>query len=344
MLISMNNRDCLALAEPAVKSNISSRIVDSLVDSSILITGATGFVGRNLLFLLECIRNEFGIKYEIDILKRANSPSSLIAYRQVGEVVWNANEKFFLKREYDYVFHLANDNSNLSNNTFNAVNSVSFKILESLFASLGQQEAKCSFNLASSGAVYGHIGIKDSVSGKFEENSQLNSETLTHYGKVKLFCENWANQNKPENLNLSVSRMFSFYGPHLPVSQNFAIGNFFRDVIQSRDIIIEGCGLSLRSYLSSYDLALALLKIATSGFSGPVNVGSDRAISILELADIFCAQSKSTKWVLSSDEKSESTYVPDTKILKDEIGFCETIGLEDGISKWLTCAGVKRKQ
>lgn len=72
---------------------------------------------------------------------------------------------------------------------------------------------------------------------------------------------------------------------HLDQDGSFAIGNFIKDAVLCRDIQINGDGTPMRSYLYSDDLIIWLFKILIDGKScEPYNVGSDVAISILELA------------------------------------------------------------
>src|SRR5471030_3121517 len=71
----------------------------------------------------------------------------------------------------------------------------------------------------------------------------------------------------------------------MPFDKHFAIGNFIADAVEGRQICVKSDGRPLRSYLYMSDLVQALITILVDGaIARPYNVGSDRAITIEELA------------------------------------------------------------
>jgi len=133
-----------------------------------------------------------------------------------------------------------------------------------------------------------------------------------------------------------IARCFAFVGPHLPLDQHFAIGNFIRDAIQGAPIRVNGDGTPMRSYLYAADLAVWLFTLLFSAPSGEAyNVGSDQAISIADLA---------RKVIEALDPPSEiqiarkvvpgaprTQYVPDTTKAREQLGLQVTVGLENAI-------------
>ena len=178
----------------------------------------------------------------------------------------------------------------------------------------------------SSGAIY---GPRTSPS---RETDGCNPKTA--YGRGKLAAERLL---VGSCLDAKIARCFAFVGPYLNRGIHFAIGNFMQDCLDGRPIVINGDGTPLRSYLYADDLVEWLFAILERGEAGrPYNVGSDRAISMKDLA---CAVRKalglpSDIRVLGADVPGASNvYVPDIARIKGELGVEIKHDLQEAIRK-----------
>jgi len=91
----------------------------------------------------------------------------------------------------------------------------------------------------------------------------------------------YASQETQLQLEATIARIFTVVGPGLPLDGAFAAGNFIRDALAGRRILIQGNGRPLRSYLYMSDLCIWLLRILGNGKPGEAyNVGSAHAVSI----------------------------------------------------------------
>jgi nucleoside-diphosphate-sugar epimerase len=180
---------------------------------------------------------------------------------------------------------------------------------------------------------------------KFSEDFQYEHSSLEHeniYALSKRMAENLCSEyfNK-YGLKVSIARCFAFSGECLPKDVHFAIGNFAKNVTESNTIKIRGSGKSIRSYLDQNDLVEWLLTIlAKDTFDLTIyNIGSDRAISIKDLAELFSKVSdKNIKvQIMNSNDlkNTDSVYVPDCSKIKFTLGVSEKINLEDSISKMI---------
>ena len=177
----------------------------------------------------------------------------------------------------------------------------------------------------SSGAVYG-----PRTTSSCEED---NCAPTTAYGKGKLAAER---SLVDSGLEVKVARCFAFVGPHLNRGIHFAIGNFIQNCLDGKPIVINGDGTPLRSYLYADDLVEWLFAILERGEAGrPYNVGSDRAVSIRELAetvrDVLGSKSEIiVKGTPKADEKPQ-VYVPSIERACSELGLEVKVSLEEAI-------------
>jgi dTDP-glucose 4,6-dehydratase len=147
------------------------------------------------------------------------------------------------------------------------------------------------------------------------------------------------------SVHTTIARCFSFIGPGLPLDANYAIGNFIRDALVGRQVLIKGSGREKRSYLYTSDLIIWLLTLLVRGEkSSVVNVGSDKAYSISEVADTV-SRVLDGKGVDQSEEarraRVRDDYVPSVEVAYDQYGLRQTVSLGDGVRRTAICMGWK---
>ncbi len=139
-------------------------------------------------------------------------------------------------------------------------------------------------------------------------------------------------------MECKIARCWAFCGPHLPLDQHFAIGNFIGDVLAGRPIRILGDGQPRRSYLYAADLAIWLWTVLFRAPAlVPFNVGSERDVSILELAKTVVATLSPETEIQVAREPVPGVlpprYVPSVKRARNELGLSEMIAVEESIRR-----------
>ena len=195
------------------------------------------------------------------------------------------------------------------------------------------------FLLTSSGGVYGrqpanleripedYMGMSDPIS------------PASAYGVAKRaaehLCALYAEQH---GLEVVIARCFAFVGQDLPLNVHFAIGNFIRDALWRDEIVVQGDGTAIRSYMDQRDLVDWLLTILERGESGRAyNVGSDEAISIADLAYLVrdtLSPEKPVRILGKAVGNAErNRYVPDVTKARRELGLKLNYSLRDAIGE-----------
>lgn len=321
-------------------------------DISVLIPGGTGFFGRSLLRRWLAEWRSGRVVPRVSVLSR--DPRGLLdRYGEFEGLPWleflagDVLEPSSLPhdRTFSHILHLAADST--TGPTLPPI-SVYRQITEGTrnLLDLAVKTASRRFLFASSGAVYGKQPLElDGLPEQWAFSPALD-DPRSAYGLAKRagehLCTLYENQYGIETV---VARCFAFVGPDLALDVHFAIGNFIRDALWRREIVIAGDGKTVRSYLHQNDLAHWLSALLTRGAAGQIyNVGSDQAVTIADLAELVrdrLSPGKPVRSLGSKDGSAEaSRYVPDVSRIRKELGVDISIPLGDAIS--LTAQELRR--
>lgn len=89
---------------------------------------------------------------------------------------------------------------------------------------------------------------------------------------------------------VKVVRLFNVYGPRTRPDDGRAVSNFITQALQGKPITIYGDGSQTRSWGHIDDIVEALERYFWrdgTDFPGPLNIGNDREISVLEVAEFI---------------------------------------------------------
>jgi dTDP-glucose 4,6-dehydratase len=150
---------------------------------------------------------------------------------------------------------------------------------------------------------------------------------------AEFLCATYAQKH---GFEVKILRGFSFVGPYLQMDIQYAIGNFIRDAMNGGPIQVHGDGTPMRSYLYAVDLMVWLWTIFIRGQSCRIyNVGSERSVTIAELAKIVSSQLGGCIPIVIAGTRDPGAqrdrYVPDTRRAREELGLRECIDLESAI-------------
>lgn len=317
----------------------------TLHGSRLLITGATGFFGCWMLETACAANRELGLRMEI--LAQSRDPERFLArvpHLRAG-VTWLAsspltlNASQFGPRGLDAIVHLVTEaDAEAARTRPDEARETILGSTERALA-LAQATGARHFLFTSSGSVY----RRDGVRGPCAESAPRHPETAgtssvaTITGGAKCAAEAACARVAAERgLHATVARCFAFVGPHLPLEGKFAIGNFLRDALAGRDVVVAGDGTAVRSYLYAGDLAAWLWAVMVRGTAGEAyNVGSAHARSLREVAELVVREVAPTRriHVLGVPTGSVDYYVPDPRRIQRELGVREIVALDDAVRR-----------
>jgi dTDP-glucose 4,6-dehydratase len=324
-------------------------IWEEMRGQSVFITGGTGFFGCWLVESFCYANRVLGLGARATILSRdperfAAKCLHLAADPAVSLHQGDVRDFDFPTGEFGYVIHAATEAS---------AKQAAEEPMEMLSTILGGTQrtlefaARCGarkFLLTSSGAVYG----RQPAEMTHVPESYMGAPDPTDAGSVyaegkraaELMCavQQKAAQAKGLTFEAKIARCWAFCGPHLPLDAHFAIGNFIGDALAGRAISIGGDGTARRSYLYGADLAIWLwTMLLRAPALTPINVGSGRDVSILELAEMVAATLAPGTAIEVAKQAvpgaAPARYVPSVARAEELLGLRERIGLEQAIAR-----------
>jgi dTDP-glucose 4,6-dehydratase len=307
----------------------------------ILLTGGTGFFGRALLrhFLASGMASDT----TLCVLSRhpdrfQSAHPDLVASDQISFIQGNiqARDSLPWDQSFTHVLHAATDSTVGPRLTplqrFHQILDGTNNLLD-----LAVSVAARRFLLTSSGGIYGPQPPDLEAIPEDWTGSPPIAEPSTTYSHAKRAAEHLcALYREAHGLETVVARCFTFVGPDMPLDVHFAIGNFIRDALIADAITVAGDGTPCRTYLDQSDLAHWLWTLLLHGRDGEAyNVGSDRVISIAELAYLVRELLAPSKPVRILGESSfsviRSRYVPSIAKIQSLHGLSVRVTLPQSI-------------
>jgi nucleoside-diphosphate-sugar epimerase len=185
----------------------------------------------------------------------------------------------------------------------------------------------------SSGAVYGAQPM--SLAHRPEGAAKNLDDSDDDYRASKIASEHLLESpNVIDVLTSSSPRLFTFFGPGVPLDRHFAVGNFIRDGLCGQPIRVQGNPLTKRSYMFPTDLVVWLLKSLLNPKCVNLNIGSEISISMHELASLVSSMTSNKGVLFLNPSAPANNYVPATGIFRSIYDVEETVGLETGLDSW----------
>jgi UDP-glucose 4-epimerase len=251
-----------------------------------LVTGGAGFIGSNLVDALLARGDEVTVVDDLSTGRRGNLEGALAAGTELAELdIRDAAALAALAsdRAPETVFHLAAQidvRKSLADPAFDAAVNVG-GTANVLDAARAAGSGRIVF-VSTGGAIYGE---GEGQQLPLDEATAI--APLSAYGQSKYAAEGYlALYERLYGLSGIALRLGNVYGPRQdPLGEAGVIAIFCGLLRSGGRPTIFGDGAQTRDYIYVGDVVAAALAAAASRASGPVNIGTGREASVLELAE-----------------------------------------------------------
>ncbi len=258
-----------------------------LAGQDLFLTGGTGFFGRWLLESFLYANDRLDLQARVTLLSR--DPARFRdRFPHLGDhraVRWHQGEITAFAPpagSFPFVVHGAVEASDRLNREsplvmFDTITAGTRRVLE-FAAAAGTRR----FLFVSSGGVYGRQPPDLPLVGEDFAGAPDPFGPGAAYGLGKRAAEFLgAVWGRTPGRVFTAARCFAFVGPHLPLDQHFAVGQFIRAGLAGEPIVVAGDGRPGRSYLYAADLAGAACGAATTGLLALPFAGVDATAAAL---------------------------------------------------------------
>jgi GDP-D-mannose 3',5'-epimerase len=194
---------------------------------------------------------------------------------------------------------------------------------------------------SSSACVYPEYLQTDAQVTPLKENDAYPAQPQDSYGWEKLISEKLAEYYRDDyGIDVRVVRFHNVYGPNgtYDGGREKAPAAICRKVAIAPEggvVEIWGDGEQTRSFCYIDDCVEGIHRLMLSGFSDPINLGTDRMVSINELAEMVIALSGKSGLSLHHVDGPQGVRGrnSDNTLLREVLGWEPSTALEDGMAE-----------
>ena len=285
------------------------------INSTILITGANGFLPAYLVYFFQYL-NYTNPNYKIKVI-------GLVRNEQKAKICFeNIDNNFFklhvqdvslpisINDKVDFIIHAASQASPKYYGT-DPVGTLNANVLGTInLLEFAKKNPIKSFLYFSSGEVYGQLS-EDQIPINENSYGYLDPTNVRScYAESKRMGENICISYKHQyNIPAKIVRPFHTYGPGMLLDDGRVFADFVSNIVKNQDIVLKSDGEASRAFCYLSDATEGFLRVMLNGENGEAyNIGNPyEQYKIIELAEIMINLYPNKKLKIIFENKTTTT-------------------------------------
>lgn len=294
---------------------------------TVLITGATGLIGFNLVNALVYADAKFGLGLKVLAVVR-NIEKAKKMLPDVSFIVSEMEKLTEIDEPVDYVVHAASPTASRYFMT-NPVETITTALTGTVnMLKIAREKNSSGFVYLSSMEAYGHVGEERLLSeADLGYIDPLNPRNC--YPESKRMCEAMCAAYAHEyGMRASIVRLVMTFGPGIPYDDARVCAEFMRCAIEERDIVLKTTGATKRCYLYTADAITAILAVLLKGEPAHVYnaANPETYCSVREMAEMISGEVSHGKTRVQMDLNLDSSMYPAPGFMKLNVSALEALG------------------
>jgi dTDP-glucose 4,6-dehydratase len=334
--------------DPIVQKDIEYLVdyfdFSALHNSTVLISGATGLIGSQLVKALSCLNRMKGANITIYALIRDTRKAQTVfqefyAYENIRFVVHDIRQELILDEDIDYVIHGASITASKTFITKPVETIDTAYVGTRAMLEFAKEKQVKGFVYLSSMEVFGITDdrLTDVTESDYGYIDILNPRSS--YSESKRLCECLCACYAQEyDLPVKIARLTQVVGTGLDYNDTRVAAQFARSVIENKDIVLKTEGKTLRPIVYTRDVLTGIFTVLLKGQNGVAYTVANKvsAITIRETAEMVIKKIADGKIKLVFDIDVPAEYAPNlnlnlnlntTKL--ESLGWKAEVGIEE---------------
>lgn len=298
----------------------------------LLITGAAGFLGSNLVdrFLAD---GHHVVGMDNFITGNPDNLKHLKSEPRFDFIEHDVTREISVPGELDGVLHFASPAS--------PVDYLELPIQTLKVGSLGThktlgvaKEKRARYFLASTSEVYGDPQVHPQPETYWGHVNPIGPRGV--YDEAKRFAEAMTMAyQRYHNVDTRIVRIFNTYGPRMRPSDGRVVSNFIVQALRGEPLTVYGDGGQTRSFCYVEDEVEGLFRLFRSDYKLPMNIGNPDEFTVRELAEevLKLIDTKSKIETRPLPEDDPKVRRPDITLARKTLGWEPKYSLVDGLKK-----------